>query len=117
VNGKSAGQTAYEAFMLTDPPDVPGDVEVVLANTWQAMGTKGRARWESVAAAVETEQLRLARADRDQLKKRMLGLVSEYGDATENDEVDGHVPGSLYMAIRAEVLNAAGAQIRKGLDV
>jgi len=111
MTGKSAGQIAYEAFMLTDPPKVPADLEVALANTWQAMGAKGRKRWEHVAAAVETEQLREVRADRDRFKKRMLDLAAEY------DEVDGHVPGSLYMAIRAEVLNAVSEQIKKGLDV
>ena len=46
----TAGFAAYRAFMLTAPPSVP-DVEKAIAHTWQAMGVKGRARWEAVAQA------------------------------------------------------------------
>ncbi len=84
---------------------------IIAADEWELGDPRGRAAWEAAAAAVETEQLREVRADRDRFKKRMLDLAAEY------DEVDGHVPGSLYMAIRAEVLNAVSEQIKKGLDV
>jgi hypothetical protein len=104
VNGKSAGQLLHEALY--------GQYA-----HWDKLQPADHRNYENAAATVLNEQLQLARQGRADLEKRMLDLASEYGDATENDEVDGHVPGSLYMAIRAEVLNAVGAQIRKGLDV
>jgi hypothetical protein len=85
--------------------------------TWDELPAIRRKRMETAAAAVETGQLRLAREDCDAVRKAVLDLAAEFGDATENDEIEGYTPGSLYMAIRAEILNAAAAKIRKGLDL
>jgi hypothetical protein len=74
------------------------------------------AAWQAAAAALETQQLRLAREGRDSLKRRVLALAAEYGDACGNDKIDGYTPGSLYTALRAEVLNAAGGRLRKLLE-
>jgi len=51
-----------------------------------------------------------------ELADAMAALAVRFGDATEDDEIEGHVTGSLYMALRAEVLHAAAAEIRRILE-
>ena len=118
ADGKTAGQQACETFWAAvrrlnggeDAGDWPG-------NAWEwAADTGARPAWDETAAAVETRQLRLAREGRDSLKRRVLALAAEYGDACGNDKIDGYAPGSLYTALRAEVLNAAGGRLRKLLE-
>jgi hypothetical protein len=46
----------------------------------------------------------------------LAALADRFAAATEDDKVDGYTPGSLYMAVRAEVLNAAAAEIRAALE-
>lgn len=43
-------------------------------------------------------------------------LADGYSAATEDDKVDGYTPRSLYMAIRAEVLNGAAVRLHEILD-
>jgi hypothetical protein len=109
------GQLIYEAFADQFPGETWGPWEDVIA---LPMG-EGHG-WEKVAQAVLDdafpglrEQVRLAREDRDQLRKQLLSLAAEYGDATEGDVIEGHVTGSLYMALRAEVLNDAAVRLRE----
>jgi hypothetical protein len=69
MSGKTAGQLAYETYVSF--------VGLPLADwPWEA-DYVNRALWDAVAAAVETDQLRLAREDRDQLRKQVLDLAAE----------------------------------------
>lgn len=117
MNSKSAGQLACEAFWAAvrirnggeDAGDWPG-------NAWEWAGeTNSRESWEAAAAAVETEQLREIRADRDQLKKRMLDLASAWKDEAADDLTRIRpAPGG---STRADVLQQCAAEICKGLDI
>ena len=73
ADGKIAGQQACDAFWEA----VRGD----LARTgdgWDwALGPGVTKGWEAAGRAVETQQLRLAREDRDRLKRRVLELAAD----------------------------------------
>jgi hypothetical protein len=67
MSGKTAGQQVYET-LGADPAS--------LAVPWAFLSADDRQVWEAAAAAVETEQVRLAREDRDSLRKRVLDLAA-----------------------------------------
>jgi hypothetical protein len=71
VSGKTAGQQAYEAFVAWRAERDP----MMICTDWThpAVAHEG---WEAVAATVETGQVRLAREDRDQLRKQVLDLAA-----------------------------------------
>jgi hypothetical protein len=81
MSGKTAGQLAYEALHASVARRQPRHIWV----TWDAVdeindgipGEPLREDLEAAAAAVETEQARLAREDRDQLRKQVLDLAAE----------------------------------------
>jgi hypothetical protein len=68
ADGKTAGQQAYEGFYAGTEcgPPVP----------WAQL-TDWDEHWEAAGRAVETRQLRLAREDRDSLKRRVLDLAAD----------------------------------------
>lgn len=72
MNGKSGGQQAYEAFKAWRAERDP----MMLVTDWTHPSVAHEG-WEAAAAAVETEQVRLVREDRDQLRGKVLALVAE----------------------------------------
>jgi len=72
ADGKTGGQLAYETFWA-QPQTGLGDT----SQRWDYEFPGIRKAWEAAAAAVETEQVRLARADRDAVRGRMLTLADE----------------------------------------
>lgn len=80
MSGKTAGQAdeswraAWMAFIAVADP---GRDLSELAGGDEA-DPQWRAAWQAAATAVETDQLRLAREDRDQLRKRMLDLAAKF---------------------------------------
>lgn len=104
---KTAGQMAYEAFTAVRYAGA-------LTTAWTSPSVAHKA-WEAAAAAVETEQLREIRADRDQLKKRMLDLASAWKDEAADDLTRIRpAPGS---SARTDTLNQCASQVCKGLDI
>jgi hypothetical protein len=73
-NGKTAGQQACIAWNAA----YAEQYGIEARNEWAASDPRGRAAWEAAAAAVETDQLRLARESRDDLKRRMLDLAAKF---------------------------------------
>jgi hypothetical protein len=72
VSGKTAGQQLREAY------------------TAAVLGPGGEpATWEAAAAAVETGQLRLAREDRDSLRKRVLDLATKWDATADRNQRNG----------------------------
>ena len=69
MNAATPGQAAYEAFTAVR---YAGSL-----TTDYSSPTVAHKAWEAAGAAVETEQLRLARADRDQLRKHVLALAAD----------------------------------------
>jgi uncharacterized membrane-anchored protein len=76
VNGKTAGQAIWESLRETAPQEFGDDSDRAFA-TWDELPAIRRKRMETAAAAVETQQLRLVREDRDQLRKQVLDLAAE----------------------------------------
>lgn len=76
MSGKPAGQLAYEAWFDAAHGFMPA-VGTTAAEVWARGTGDWHATWEAAAAAVETEQVRLAREDRDQLRKRVLDLAAD----------------------------------------
>jgi hypothetical protein len=64
------GEAAHAGYVANDTgPDLADSL-------WARVGQHERGRWERGAANVETGQLRLAREDRDQLRKQVLDLAA-----------------------------------------
>lgn len=110
MTAKTPAQLACESFWAAvrrqnggqDAGDWPG-------NAWDwAHERNSREAWAEAAQAVLNdafpglrEQVRLARTDRDQLRKRMLDLADEIDESARGDDA----------------LTDAAAKIRKGLDL
>ena len=52
----------------------------------------------------------------NETRERLNRLAAEFAAATENDSIDGYTRGSLYTAIRAEMLHQAAGRIREALE-
>lgn len=91
-----------QAQVYTDPTGI-------LAEAFAAGFTAAE---ETVTAAWQPRPAP-TRAD---LETAMRALAATYASVTEHDEIDGHTPGSLYMALRTEVLHDVAAEIRRQLD-
>jgi hypothetical protein len=117
ADGKTGGQLAYEAFKAWRAERDP----MMLVVDWtHPMAEAAREGWEAAAAAVETQQVRLAREDRDAVRGRMLALAAELeAEAYELVPVTGphYEFPDIADEARHEALLAAAAKIRKGLDV
>ncbi len=87
MTAATPGQAAYRTWMLARPPAVPGDIEEAIANTWQAMRAKGRARWESAAqAGVDASpELAEAREHLDTLRALIGDVLRTYKGAHHGD--------------------------------
>lgn len=113
MNETTAGQAAepwraaWMAFIaVTDPgrelSELAGDDET---------DPQWIAAWQAAATAVETGQVRLAREDRDGLRKRMLDLAAELEDQAAQLEAAGGSYGGRML--RRET----AGRIRKALDL
>lgn len=113
MNGKSAGQQAYEAARAFD--------WVAYPSPWDRLSAEYRGKWEQIGAAVETKQIREVRADRDAVRKRGLDLAAALENEAEADEeaAGDHrdATSRLLLEERAEAKRQSAARIRKGLDV
>lgn len=84
MSGKTAGQVAYEtrqaakARRMGAPDSEPDSTLVaIIGLRWEELPAGMQADEEAAATAVETDQVRLAREDRDQLRKQVLGLAAD----------------------------------------
>lgn len=109
MSGKPAGQLAYEAFRAWREERDP----MMICTDWTHPAV-AREGWEAAAAAVETEQLRLAREDRDQLRKAVLGLAGEWKDDAAADE--NRVRPETGSAIRARIRNQCADDLRHAAE-
>jgi hypothetical protein len=111
MSGKTAGQAAYEAgvrVMLDGDiaadrvPDEGPDF------AWDAIGSLERDSWEAAAQAVLNdafpglrEQVRLAREDRDQLRKQVLDLAADLdGRCATRPPGRSHTEHEIAIALR-----------------
>jgi hypothetical protein len=93
MSGKTAGQQAYEAFYDATPAG--------RGLSWDEIGDSLRGYWTAAAAAVETEQVRLAREDRDQLRKQVLDLAGELdGRCPTRPPGQSHTEHEIAIALR-----------------
>lgn len=111
MTAKTPGQLACETFWAAvrrlhggeDAGDWPG-------NAWDwANDRNSREAWHEAAAAVETEQVRLAHQDRDSLRERMLDIATELEGEAASLNATGVTRGN-------RIRRDAAAKIRKGLD-
>jgi hypothetical protein len=91
VSGETAGQQAYEARYAAMAARLGQDE---FSWEWDEVDPGNRADWEAAAAAVETDQVRLAREDRDQLRKRVLDLAAELEDEAASLSATGVTRGN-----------------------
>lgn len=121
----TAGQAAYEAMHASMRERDPAHMQIAWDDLDEFLGWDGlnRSDMHAAASAVETEQLRLVREDRDQLKKRMLDLAGKWNAAADRNQRNGQSLldqgddyGSEGLAI-AEALGACVVELRKALDV
>jgi hypothetical protein len=119
VSGKTAGQLAYETMHASrEQRDQRGSHIPWLELDGSMRGDFGalkREDMEAAATAVETEQVRLARQDRDQLRKQVLDLAAELEAEAFRIAPPGapEDPPDMADYIRAETLNVAAARLRK----
>lgn len=113
MTGETPGQLAYEAVAAA----IGGTFD-----TWAKLTAAERKGWEAGGAAVETQQLRLARADRDAVRGRMLALAGELEELAASHQRQASGCGrdvaqeNFHRGCRA-ALNDAAMRIRIGLDV
>jgi hypothetical protein len=108
ADGKTGGQLAYEAYAKAIPEDLfPQPLRGMEWTPWEKLPDAEKRAYEAAAAAVETEQVRLARADRDAVRGRMLALAAQLETAAAH----------TLSREAAEAKRAAAQQIRKGLDL
>ena len=99
ADGRTGGQLAYEAYVSS--------VGLPLSDwPWEADHVN-QALWGAVAQAVETEQVRLARADRDAVRGRMLALAARLDESAAATEPSR----------KSEIEREAAIAIRQELDV
>jgi hypothetical protein len=105
MSGKTPGQLIHESLCESAVAEFGMPIEAF--QPWDQVRESQRTRLEAAAAAVETEQLLLAREDRDAVRERMLALAAELEDeAARND-----------CACESKTAGDAAKRIRKGLDV
>jgi len=99
-DGKTPGQLAYETFWA-QPQTGLGDT----SQRWDYEFPGIRKAWEAAAAAVETEQVRLARADRDAVRGRMLALAARLDESAAQTEPSrkSEIEREIAIAIRQEL--------------
>lgn len=120
MSGETAGQLACEAFwvVIRGRDGLRNDP----ADAWPWATSQGADEaWEAAAAAVETEQLRLARADRDQLRKAVLSLAAAWGDLAVKCDEAAALDGMAKAAVRdqatfARQLRECADQLRKAAE-
>jgi hypothetical protein len=80
MSGKTAGQQAYETMHASREQRDQSGSHIPWLELDESMpgdfGALKREDMEAAAAAVETDQVRLAREDRDQLRKQVLDLAA-----------------------------------------
>jgi hypothetical protein len=118
MSGKSGGQAIWESLRETARQEF-GDDDDFLFATWDELPAIRRERMEAAAAAVETEQVRLAREDRDQLRGKVLALAAKWDATAARNQRNGQSlidQGDEYgnegLAI-AEALGACVIELRK----
>jgi hypothetical protein len=97
VSGKTAGQQAYEA----GGGGIYGFSDSRQRLAYEDLDPLARKGFEAAAAAVETGQLRLAREDRDSLKRRVLDLAGELdGRCATRPPGQSHTEHEIAIALR-----------------
>jgi hypothetical protein len=102
VTGKTAGRLLHEALY--------GQYA-----HWDKLQYADHRNYENAAATVVNEQLRLAREDRDQLRKHVLDQAAKYEAEAFRIAPPGapEDPPDMADYIRAETLNVAAARLRQ----